>query len=418
MARRSLAFGLFSLYSISVVKNAILGNRGKQTRTALLWMKLTSEPLVALYTLLPFILRKDLHASVMQISLFTALKPVLAVLAYYLSIYHARNGKSVMKNLIHAWALAYLPFLFVPWLGSYSYILLAAGCYQLFSKAVTPPLMEILKRNIPKKPRENLFSKSVMLSFALSAVLGLFIGRVLDWGSWQMLFSISAAIALTSYHIQRQLPRREDLFAKQVRSKNPILDPLKGSLQLVRENEDFKTFQIGFMIGGSALMFVIPALAIYYADVLALSHTKITQARFVLMTMGVLISSTIWKNFLGQSSINRLMPWITIGFGLFPICVLFAHVNLAFFLYGVAQAGSHLIWHLSGTIFAKDGDSTPYTAVNILTQGVRGLVMPLLGGLACTFVGPVAVLITGSVACFVGAFVMYRSAYQRRPIST
>ena len=109
------------------------------------------------------------------------------------------------------------------------------------------------------------------------------------------------------------------------------------------------------------------------------------------------------------------MPWITIGFGLYPLCVLFANVNIAFFVYGVAQAGSHLIWHLSGTIFAKDGDSTPYSAVNILSQGLRGLIVPFLGGIACTFFGPVPVMVIGSLTSFIGAFVMYRSAYLTHP---
>lgn len=380
-------------------------------------MKLTSEPLVALYTLLPFILRKDLHASAIQISLFTSLKPVLAVLAYYLSAYHAKNGKSVYQNLMHTWVLAYLPFLLFPWLGNYAYLLLAASCYQLFSKAVTPPLMEILKQNIPKTARESIFSKSFMFCFVESALLGLFIGKILDWngGSWQVLFSISSLIALSSYHIQRKIPKTSASLSIKFKHKNPLLDPLKESLVLMKQDRDFKHFQMGFMIGGSALMFITPALPIYYADVLLLSHGEVSQARFILMAFGVLISSTIWKNFLHNSSINKLMPWITIGFGLYPLCVLFSNVNVAFFIYGIAQAGSHLIWHLSGTIFSKDGDSTPYTAVNILSQGLRGLIVPFLGGVACTFFGPVPVMIVGSLTSFIGAYVMYRSAYLSNP---
>lgn len=385
-----------------------LGHSGNLTRTALLWMKLTSEPLVALYTLLPFILIKDFGASALQISIFAALKPVLAVLAYYLSAHHVKNGKSTSQNLIHAWVLAYLPFIFFPWFGSYAYLLLAASFYQIFSKAATPPLMELLKQNIPKTARENLFSKSYMFCFGFSMFLGLFIGKLLDRYDVSWLLALSSLLALTSFHIQRKIPHTT--VALPSKYKNPILDPLRESLTLMNTNRDFKQFQIGFMIGGSALMFMTSALPIYL-DALHLSHEKVSTARFIFMAVGVLVSSMVWKNFLHKSTINKLMPWITIGFGLYPLCVLGSNVNLAFLIYGVAQAGSHLIWNLSGTIFAKDGNSAPYTAINILSIGLRGLFVPFLGGLACTFFGPVPVIVIGSVTSFIGAFVMYRSAY-------
>lgn len=389
----------------------ILGSSGRLTKTALLWMKLTSEPLVALYSLLPFILRKNLHVSALQLSLFAALKPVLALLAYFFSIYQAKNGKGVMQNLINTWVLAYLPFLFFPWLGTYSYLLLAASCYQLFSKAITPPLMELLKQNLPKRPRETLFSKSIMLCFVESAFLGIFVGKILDWGvaSWQVLFSLSSLLALTSYHIQRKIPKNSLFFSEKTKFANPIVDPLKESYRLVVSNKEFRHFQIGFMIGGSVLMFILPACAICCADALNLSHSEISQARLIVMAFGVLISSAIWKELLGKSSVNRLMAPITICFGLYPLCIFLGRINLAFFLYGVAQAGSHLIWNLSGTIFSSDGDSTPYTAVNILTQGIRGLIFPFLGGFACLFFGPNPVLLFGSICSFFGAFYMWKS---------
>jgi hypothetical protein len=56
-----------------------------QTRRALLWMNLSHEPFVVLYTLLPFIIRKDLHASLLQISILTALRPVLPLFSFYWS---------------------------------------------------------------------------------------------------------------------------------------------------------------------------------------------------------------------------------------------------------------------------------------------------------------------------------------------
>src|SRR6185437_12364333 len=133
-------------------------NRGCfRTRLALLWMNLSNEPLAAMYSLLPFILCKDLHASTFQLTLFATLRPVLSVFSFYWGSFLAYRKNRLLPNLIGAWVLARLPFLYFPLIDNFWYLLFACGVYQLFSRAATPALMEILKRQIPKEPREHIF---------------------------------------------------------------------------------------------------------------------------------------------------------------------------------------------------------------------------------------------------------------------
>ena len=79
---------------------------------------------------------------------------------------------------------------------------------------------------------------------------------------------------------------------------------------------------------------------------------------------------------------------------------------LSFILYGIAQAGSHLLWNLSGALFAGEEDSSPYSRVNILMVGLRGRVVPAIGGLLCDLVGPGPMLVLGSLICFGGVVYM------------
>ncbi|MBI3231981.1 MAG: MFS transporter, partial [Candidatus Doudnabacteria bacterium] len=238
----------------------ILKSEHGYTRLSLLWMNFAAEPLVALYSLFPFILRKDLHASALQVSIFLSLKPILAVLAYYWNAYHTKRKKNILNNLLYSWAFAYIPFLIYPLMHHYWYFILAAGFYQLFSKAVTPPLMELLKRNVPKKPRESVFSWSYLLCVIEGSLIGVAMGIILDknGANWKWLSLVFAAIALSSIVIQRKIPYQHQAAAidpiKTVPS-NPVIDPLKESFSLMKSNPDFKNFQMGFMIGGSALMF-------------------------------------------------------------------------------------------------------------------------------------------------------------------
>lgn len=381
----------------------------RDTRLALLWMNLAAEPLISLYTLIPFILRKDFGATMFQVSLFITLRPVLSVFSFYWSAYLKEGKGRLVTNLVSASFLAYLPFLFFPWVENFWFLLFASGMYQLFSKAAIPSLIEVLKRNIPKKPREHVFSLYFILSFVESGVLGLLFGGLLDAHAldWKMLFSFAALMGLSSLLLFSRL-KVPELPVQQVKAPfTSLTHPWRESFRLMRDRADFAHFQGAFMIGGAALMLMAPALSTYYADTLLLSYTNITTARFIFMAIGVAGSSLLWKKGFSHVPLLKLTSWVLFGFGLFPIALLLASMDLwflylAFFIYGVAQAGSHLIWNLSGTFFAADQDSSPYTRVNILMLGLRGAIMPLIGGLLCDLIGPMPVLITGMFLCFYG----------------
>ena len=381
-----------------------------KTRLALLWMNLTHEPLIAMYNAIPFILRKDLGASTAQIALFITLSPVLAVLSFYWGARLRRRKNGLLANLIWAWVLARLPFLFLPFFDSIWFLFIACATYQLFTRASTPALMEILKRNIPKKPREHVFSFYYLLSILEGIVLGLALGSFSNGSYWKIFFSLGALLSLTSVFFQSRIivPEKEEPPAER--------GPLKESLQLLRDRPDFARFQRSFMLGGLALMVMAPVKSIYYADILKISLADIALARCVFVGVGLAASSFIWKKALDRYGINSLTKWIIAGFGLFPLVLLLSPYSLSWFyaahlVYGIAGAGSHLVWHLSGTIFAGEQDSSKFTTVNVLMVGVRGAFGPFLGAMLCDVLGCVPMLIVGAAIAFVGVLLT------REPVS-
>ena len=67
----------------------------------------------------------------------------------------------------------------------------------------------------------------------------------------------------------------------------------------------------------------------------------------------------------------------------------------AFFMYGVGQGGSHLVWHMSGPHFSGKEESARYTGVNVAMAGLRGAVGPPLGGWLSVVFGALPVLGVG-----------------------
>jgi predicted MFS family arabinose efflux permease len=396
------------------------------TRFALIWMNLASEPFVALYTLLLFILRKDLSATTLQITVFATLQPVIAVFSFYWSSNLLRQRTKLLSNLMGAWVLGRLPFLCLPFIDNVWFLIFAAGLYQLFERAGIPAMMEILKLNVTKDRREKLYSRVFVLKFIESIILGVFVGKLLDIhpGTWKIFFFIAALLSISSIFIQMRIPLPTNLKPDEnipPITTNRLLQPIKDCIHLMRSRPDFAHFQWGFMIGGFGLMLMKPASILFYVDHLALSHDQVTMARYIWMGIGVVASSFLWRRALNAIPNHRFTAIIIFGFSFFPLFLLLAQwnqfwVNIAFLFYGIAQAGSHLIWTLSGTLFANNEDSSKFTGVNIFMVGLRGLIGPVLGGILCGLIGPVPVLLTGAIICIGGTIYMTltKSMYEKK----
>jgi MFS family permease len=383
-----------------------------RTKLALLWMNLSSEPLIAIYSMIPFILRKEIGATTYQIVLFSTLSPLLAVLSFYWGAWLSHRKNKLLPNLIGAWILARVPFLFFPYIDSFIAMFVCCSIYQLFSRASTPALMEILKRNIAKNTRNHTFSLYYGLSVVEGIVIGLLLTQFLEFSNnnWKVIFLICSLISLSSAILQLRLkvPKEKDSLEPS-QKKNFIVHPIRESFQLMQTRQDFAIFQWGFMIGGFALMLISPVRSIFIADMLPVSIADVTLARCVFVGLGIACSSLIWRKALDLFGIHRLVVWMLLGFGLFPLILLLASTHLAWFyfahlIYGVTQGGSHLIWHLSGTIFAGDQNSTPFTTVNVLMIGIRGAIGPVLGGFLCNLLGPMPVLFLGACIALAGAW--------------
>jgi hypothetical protein len=388
----------------------------KKTKNALIWMSLSNEPFVVLYAILPFIIRKDLGASLVQLSILASLRPVLSIFSFYWSANLTKQRHLLRSNLIGAWLLARLPFLFIPIINDAWYIIFCCAIYELLNRSGNPALIELLKVNLQKDPRERIYNLCFVLSFLESILLGFMITALLNKSvfPWQVLFGIAALISLSSVFAQMQVPLPPTATVVPVlrqKFSEKLITPWKDAFALLKLKPDFFRFQCGFMFGGIGLMLASPSLSLFCVDLLRLSHSEITLGRSVLMGVGVTVSSYFWKQMISKHRTEQVLRNVLVGFSLYLCCLYLAGVQLLFFyiafiLYGLAQAGSHLLWNLSGTLFAGNDDSSQYSRVNVLMVGLRGSTTPALGGVLCSYIGPGPVILLGSTICLGGAFYM------------
>lgn len=396
------------------------------TGVAYVASRILSFPFWGLFCLLPIILYKDLNATPFQVATLAALKPVAALLSPYWSQRVHAMRERLIPNLILGNILKFFPFLFFPFISNPWFYIFAVAFHMFLCRGTIPAWMEVLKLKVSGPSRSKLCAIGSTIDYLGVALLPLFIGGVLDHvpESWRYLFPITAFLGiLSTLPIKKIKIDKTESNATPVQEKklNHIINPWKSGWKILRERADFAKFQWGFFLGGAGLMIIQPVLPVYFNDVLALSYSDVLTAIAALKGIGFALSSPLWVKFFNRSRIFILCACVTLAAAAFPLLLIFAHTSssiiyLAYLGYGVMQGGSELSWKMSGPVFSREKDSAPYTSVNILAVGVRGLIFPYLGSFIFMQTGsPASVLICGMGLCLLAtAFLSYHG--KRYPI--
>ncbi|MFT4551489.1 MAG: putative MFS family arabinose efflux permease [Chlamydiales bacterium] len=391
----------------------------KTTRAAVIWTGVLSEPLMTVYTLLPFVLRKELGATTEQLAILMMLKPVVSIISLYWSYAINERRDKLLSNVVWAGILSRLPFLLFPFLTNIWAFIGCAAFHTMMVRGGVPAWLEILKLNLASRERGKVFSLGASIGYLEGVVLAIAFGVILDNESqiWRWLFPISSAIGIIGVLLQSRIPIKLEKIPMRYQVKGgsfwqKILDPWKSAWSLMEKRPDFYRFQLGFMICGFGLMLIQPVLPVLFVDILNLSYSEMLIVLSICRGIGYASTASFWARLINKMNIYKFTSvifFVVSAYGglliLAPVNIFFLYV--AFFIYGIALAGNHLSWNLSGPIFATREDSSLYTSVNVATVGLRGCIAPYLGGTLCLMIGPVAVIGIGMILCAFAGVKMY-----------
>lgn len=387
-------------------------------RSAFIGSRLLNIPFWYLLSLLPMIVYKDLQASPWIITMMIVIKPASALVASYWSSWIHDRPDKLLSNLVLANLLRYLPFLIFPWVSSPLWICFALAVYMMLSRGVMPAWMELFRLHVEEKNRPTLFTFGSALDYLGTALVPFLLGWILDGIplSWRYLFPIAALFGLASTWLLLKLPQNLPNHSPQPSSslKSLLLKPWKNTLEVLKNSPEFTVYQIGFMWGGAGLMFMQTVIPEFFVDVLALSYTKMLVALAICKSIGYAVAAPLWLKIFDRKQLIFFSGIVSLTAAAFPFFMIGATWHLyflyaAYTVYGMMQAGSELSWQLSGPSFSHHQESTPYSTVNILLVGIRGCLIPPLGGLLFFFTGSSTVLMIGALCCLISsAYLLYQ----------
>lgn len=380
---------------------------------AFIWSRILSIPFWVMLNTLSILLYKEFHVSPILVTLLIALKPITALFASYWSCFFSgKNRHFIFTNFIR-----FVPFLFFFAVDSAWTVIICFSMYMILSRGSMPVWTELVKNHLPKDSQHRLFALGNTCEYLGTTIFPIVIGMLLDYNAnlWRLLFPLTALLGLASTILMLPLP---NTLTDTPPIKRKVFLPWKNAFTLLKSHHDFRTYLIGFMLGGAGLMVIQPVLPIFFVDELQFSYTEMMIAISVCKGIGYAISTPVWVRLFKQLPIFQFSFLVAFLAFCFPLILiggkwLFWLCYMAYLGYGLMQSGSELSWHLSPAVFSRHKESLPFSETNILAVGLRGCVIPFLGSFLFYLFNSVTVMLVGSLFCLFGSFVLIQ--YKTEP---
>ncbi len=410
--------------------------------------QILNGPNDVLFTLLIFILSKNLNATAFELMVIACLKPITSLFSFYISsILHGKPHRIRPYLMMNMFMGATSCFLF-PFINHIWFYILSYAIYKISERAQKPAWIELLKSSQELTAMSKTISRGTSISFFISMLLPPILSYWLDEHYWRYLFFIGGIFQFINLSIVffkfRSLKtskpvdetykfeiQNADLSQKQTAtnfsnekiytqestthekfSVNNIFskfkDPLNKAWQILRYNAPFSHYLFLYFLGGAGIILMQPVLPLYYKNHLHLSYQQLTLAFSFCKGISFLISSPLWAKYMRKISLYRMNAYMNVLTSLFVCGVLASSsfgtewLYVGYLFYGAMQGGCELSLNMSGAIFSKKNDSTSYSSLNLLLIGVRGCICPFLGYTIFSYSNETFVFLTTLSICLIG----------------
>lgn len=368
---------------------------------------------MALFSFLPHIMYRDMHATKAQLVVLLALKPAVSLFSFHWSHWSEGRTHNLRRQLLMSECLSRLPFLLFPWITNCWWMIAASGLHVALARGAQPAWMELLKRELPAREAERVFARGSTWFYLGMLGTGLALGPMMDLvhDQWQWVPAIMAAMGALLVPALWRMPRGLELRA---REGSGLITPWIESARLLREQPTFARFQWGFFLAGGGLILMQPALPAFMKEHVQLSYTGVAVAFTVCKGIGFALTSSYWAKLMAELAFLRVSTMVAIAATLYAVCLLVAPlwvpmIFVSYLIYGVMQAGSELTWNMAGPIFAGERDSRAHTRASILLQGIRGGLMPALAYYLLEHGDEVVIILLGAALCLLSAVYLERA---------
>jgi MFS family permease len=347
------------------------------------------------------IAKKALHATDWQVALLAMVWPV----AIFFSIWWGQlieraEHKARLFNLVAFGGR--LVLVFGLWITGFYHLLLILLVVYSFNGLLMPLQNSLLQSNFRAGSRGRVFGWITSIATAVTLVLSLVAGRLLDHHeAWfRQLFVILGILGFVGIITLARIPFRPRPEGEPCESdacRNYLIGPLIRAYETLRGNPEFARFELSFFIYGIGYIMLDAVMPHYLVTDLRIDYTTALFGKGVLAQAGVLFLSP-WAG----KKLDRISPMLFTAISMGLVCfyplTLFASswllrgwairiTLLAYFFLGIAMTGLNVSWNISTIHFAGRNDASMYQGVHVTLNSLRGMMAPFIGYFLLTALG-------------------------------
>lgn len=371
--------------------------------------KILCSPLDILFSLLIFILNKEMGATTFQVAVMASVKPVSALSAYYVSAQIFNKPQRIRYYLIINTVVGSALCLFFPFVQNVWFYIISYAIFMTCMRAVYPAWIELLKTKLKDMDFAQTISRGISINYLVMIFLPFLIGSWMDLneGVWKYAFivcaglTVLASLFMLTADVQVNKPIEEECL-----QRNAFLDPLRQGWAILTKNRAFAHYQFLFCLGGVGIIASQPVMPTFFMENLAFSYSELTFAFSVCKGVAYILTSPRWTKMSRQISIYLLNSYVDLFSCLFFALLLVSNLwtgwaFVAYLCYGSMLAGCEMSWNISGPYYSKDQESTIFSSINLVILGLRGCLCPFLGHLLFSYTNSIIVFEVAAAVCFV-----------------
>lgn len=365
------------------------------------------------------VLKKTLLGTPLEITLLTMVAPF----SNFFSIYFSRIIKTdpnkkrlfLLIGIIGRMSLVVIAFV-----HSAIPFLIVLAVFYIFNAFLNPLMSSLMQVNIGKDKRGKLFGYMNSVSTMASIIISFTAGKLLDIDDnmFRMLFAFAGIIGFVSmYFLSRIRFRKKLMIDGGLKSGTfNILYPFRNMIHIYSNDRRYLFFEIAFFVYGMGFLVILPALPIYFVDIMEMDYSQISMAKGVIGQIFMVLIMPFVGSLHDRTNpvVFSAITFFILAF--YPIILLLAPGNtmvnpvhvvyLGFLIYSFAMSAVIIVWNLGSIYFAGHRNSSDYQSIHVTMTGIRGLIAPLVGYAVIKLFGVMQVFMLSSVFFFIASFLM------------
>lgn len=372
----------------------------------------------ASYQFQEIVAKKALNAADWQVTLLVMIWPLSNLLSIWWGKLLERSA-SISRYYYILGFCGKLVLIGMFWVKNWWGYLLIMIIVFSFGSMESPAQNTLYRYGFKLKNRGRVFGIATSLENAVIVVFAWLAGYMLDINeNWfRHMFALIAIFGLLSsmFFARTRIVKPEPKNLKPVNLKEFLLGPIHRTIEVLKDNPLFRTFEINYFIYGLAFMMILPVIPKFMVDTLGMSYSQMFISKSVIAKLGILFLAPLAGKLHDLLNPGKFAGISYFAIAMYPLILLYASFNtdipnapyivmLAFLFNGIAMAGINVSWNIGSIYFAGPDEAPMFQSVHVTLTGVRAIIGPIIGFLVMKIFNYQSVFILAALTFVTAAF--------------